>query len=866
MKPEPPKRALRFLRWFCREDYLEEIEGDLVEIFEKRFEYSPAKAKRGFAWSVLKYFRPGFIRAFHQGQYSNNTAMLKNYFKISWRNLIREKRYATISIGGLAIGITCFVAIALYVNHELTYDRHFENAGQIYRVYTHETGGEEYQGSDNYATIPIPLATAMREEFSEILELTSFEPQSALLKTEQETFDEYGIWVDENFLDVFTLQFIQGNPATALMQPESMVLTRSLAEKLYGTSDPIGKQLTRQIRNDEKVFVVTGVIEDLPEKTSFKFSFLAPHRSRLPYQNAWDTSNSHTFMRLAEGTDPVQIEEKMLPLLERHQQANGWKNLPEEEYFLQPLSAYHLENGVLEDIGLKANPDQLSILAIVGVLVLLLACINYMNLAIARSMSRAREVGVRKVIGARRRQLVTQFLSESVLFASLALIIALGVLVLLLPPFSVWVERPLRLSLNEVPYLAPGLIVLVLLIGLVSGSYPAFFMSALQPIKSLKGKLKMSGKNFSLQRLLTIVQYVVSIIMVTGSLVIYKQYNFIQHADVGYDREHIVSVRIPDFPSEDEYLVLKNQWLSHPNILGVTASTYLPIDIKSSTTLNDGEGEGEEPLVMYRNKVDADFLKVFDIELISAGVFYEEASNSSNKLLLLNETACKALGWELEESIGQRIAHRGRVVGVIKDFHQFSLHYPIKPLMLQLNNEARLEYLSVKVRPGDLSETLNLLEESVSDYSEFPFEYRFLDDEFDQLYKSEIRLGEMLGFFTLVSVLIASMGLFGLAVFMANQRTKEIGIRKVLGASFNQLTQLLSGELLSVIFMSVILAIPIAWYLTKSWLVDYAYRIDLEWWMFALPGALVITLAFLTISQQTFRVARVNPIECLKDE
>lgn len=865
MKVEPPKLAWKFFRWFCREDYLEEIEGDLVEVFEKRFEGSPAKARRGFVWSVLKYFRPGFIRSFNKVNYSNNTAMLKNYFKISWRNLIKEKLYSTINIGGLAIGMVCFVAMALYVNHELTYDRHFENAGQIYRVYTHEIGGEEYQGSNNYATIPIPLATAMREEFPEILELTSFEPQSALLKTGPETFDEYGIWVDEHFLDVFTFQFIQGNPATALMQTQSMILTRSLAEKLYGTSNPIGKQLTRQIRNDEKVFVVTGVIEDLPEKTSFKFSFLAPHRSHLPYQNAWNTSNSHTFMILAEGTDPVQIEEKMLPLLERHQQMNGWENLPQEEYFLQPLSAYHLENGVIEDIGLKANPDQLSVFAIVGVLVLLLACINYMNLAIARSMSRAREVGVRKVIGARKRQLVVQFLSESVLFATLALVIALGVLVLLLPAFSEWVERPLRLSLNEVPFLVPGLILLVLLIGLVSGSYPAFFMSSIQPIKSLKGKMKMGGKNFSLQRLLTVVQYVVSIIMVTGSLVIYKQYNFIQHSDVGYDREHIVSVRIPDFPSEEEYQVIKNQWLSHPNILGVTASTYLPINIKSSTTIDEG-GVDEEPLVMYRNKIDADFLKVFDIELIRGNAFYEEVSNSSNKLLLLNETACKALGWELEESIGQQIAHRGRVLGVIKDFHQFSLHYPIKPLMLQLNNEARLEYLSIKVRPGDISETLNLLEETVSNYSEFPFEYRFLDDEFDQLYRSEIRLGEMLGVFTLVSILIASMGLFGLAVFMANQRTKEIGIRKVLGANFSQLTNLLSRELLSIILMSILFAIPIAWYLAKNWLVDYAYRIDLEWWMFALPGVMVIMLAFLTISQQTFRVARVNPVECLKDE
>lgn len=866
MNPQPPKRALKFLRWFCREDYLEEFEGDLVELFEKHLEQSPRKARRKFFWGVLRCFRPGFTKAFYKVNHSNTAAMLRNYFKISWRNLLKEKLDSVIAIGGLAIGIACFVAIFLYVNHELSYDRHFENSDQIYRVYSHERSGETYLGSDKYATIPIPLADAIRDEFPEVLSLTSFEPQSALLRNEDYSYDEDGLWVDENFLDVFSFKFVQGNPETALSQAESIVLTVSLANKLFGSVNPVGKELSWQIRDDKKVFVVTGVISDPPEETSFKFSFLAPHRARLPYQNAWDTSNSHTFMILAEGTNPRLLEEKMPALLEKYQEESLWVDFHQEEYLFQSLSAYHLENMVIDDVGLKGNPQQVRIFSIVGVLILLLACINYMNLAIAKSVNRASEVGVRKVIGASKGQLIIQFLSESILLASIALVCALIILTFLLPEFSGWVERPLQLTATDTPLLFPGLLLIVLSIGLISGSYPAFLMSSLQPVKTLKKRLKLSTKGFNLQRTLIISQYVVSIIMIIGSLVIYRQYNFIRHSDLGYQREHIVSVRIQDFPSDEEYQVMKNEWLTNPNVLSVTASTHLPINIESNTVINYEEENTDNPLVMYRNKIDPDFLNVYGIELVTGSGFYEEANTTSNQLLLLNESACKALKWQPEEAIGQQIKHRGKVVGVVKDFHLFSLHHPIQPLMLQLNNSARFEYVSVKIRPGDFSATIELLEETVSRYSDYPFEYKFLDDEFDQLYKSDTRMGEMLASFTLVSLLIATMGLFGLTAFTTNQRTKEIGIRKVLGAHFHQLIQLLSKELLTMILVSFLIAIPIAWYLTKSWLLDYAYRIEMQWWMFALPGLAVMTLAFLTIGQQTFKVAQVNPVECLKDE
>jgi putative ABC transport system permease protein len=355
--------------------------------------------------------------------------------------------------------------------------------------------------------------------------------------------------------------------------------------------------------------------------------------------------------------------------------------------------------------------------------------------------------------------------------------------------------------------------------------------------------------------------------MMIGSLVIYTQYRFIQQKEIGYDREHVVTIRLPhDFPSQEKYHVMKNEWLSYTNIIHVTASGELPTNITSSSVINYEEGNTDKPLVIYRTSVDDDFLDVFGIELMAGRDLSRASISSPENALLLNESALQALGWTPEEAMGQHISGRGTVIGVIKDFHMFSLHYAIEPLMLRMQDNAWFEYISVKIRPEDIPGTLAVLENTIKQHSNFPFEYRFLDDAFDQLYKTEIRMGEIIGFFTLLSILIASMGLFGLAAFTASQRTKEIGIRKVLGASVQGIVGMLSRDFLKMVMLGFLVAIPVAWYAMSQWLQDFAYRIDLEWWMFALAGIFAMAVAFFTISSQSIKAALANPVDSLKNE
>ena len=560
------------------------------------------------------------------------------------------------------------------------------------------------------------------------------------------------------------------------------------------------------------------------------------------------------------------MEEKIPGLLKKYQEQSLWTDFHQEEYLLQPLSEYHLENKVNDDIGLKGNPQQLKIYSIVGVLVLLLGCINYMNLAIARSINRAKEVGLRKVVGAARGQLIGQFLTESMVLALVSFVVALILLTFLLPVFSELVERSIDNNLLLKQTILPMLLILILIVGIISGSYPAFFMSVLRPVEALKNKIEKRQTSFNFQRLLIIGQYVVSIVMIIGSLVIYLQFRYIQHKEIGYDKEHIVTIRIEDFPSSDKYQVLKNELLTQPGILAVTASTELPTHVTSNTVINYEGNENDDPLVIYRVSTDNNFLDVYGIKMIAGQDPSKDPIANLKGTLLINESACKALAWKPDEAIGQNIKNRGTIVGVVKDFHMLPMHYAIEPLMLQMNNQAWLEYISVKIRPEEIQNTIAQVKKTVSQFSNFPFDYQFLDDQFDRLYKSDLQTGKTLRIFTILSILIASMGLYGLAALSASQRIKEIGIRKVLGATINSLITLLSSEFLKMVLVGYVLAIPLAWLLAKWWLSDYAYSIQVNWWMFALPGLGIIILALLTTSSHTINAARNNPVDCLRSE
>lgn len=863
----PPAWVDRLLESFCSPHLLEEVQGDLHELFEKWVQkYGVRRAKWLYVLHALKFFRPYSIKRL---SFNNPYAMLKNYFIIAIRNLRKQKLYSFINIGGLAVGLASFLLIMVFVQHELSYDNFYKNADRIHRIVQRQTGND-YLGTDYFAVTPAPLAAVLLDEFSEITNATIVNDQMSLLQLDDQSYWEKGIWADAHFFEVFDFPLLQGNIEIVLAQPYSIVLTSSLAHKIFGEENPLGKTLLFQ---NEDTYTVTGIMPDLPDNSSLQYEFITTIQSESHFaeqlkQQRWGSNSYYVFFTLAEGINPQQLQTKLAlsGIPQKFQTDNSYPF--HDEYYVHALSDLHLQSGINFDIGLKGDKKYIYLFSIIAVLILLLACINYMNLAVARSIKRAREVGLRKVIGAARLQLMFQFLGESILIAFLALLLALALVQVLEPFFSQLVERSITLDFLGNSILLPGLIVLMIAVGIFSGSYPAIFMSRLEPVKVLKGKVDGRTSNVRVQRLLIIGQYAVSIALVMSSLVIYYQLQYMQQKELGYEKEHVVTVGVRDHSLLQNYDVIRNEWLSNSNILAMTASNSLPTNVGSSTIINDEDGSGkEDDLAIYEWRVNYDFLKVFGIELVAGRTFSPEIASDVEEGYIINETAAHALGWTPEEAIGKQFTHNGTetVIGVVKDFHMHSMHIAIQPLMIHYGT-SWLSNISLKVSPDDLPETITMLEKTVKRFSPYPFDYKFLDEHFDQLYKADVRLGETFGFFTILALLIASLGLFGLAAFTAEQRTKEIGIRKVLGASVRNIVTLLSTDFLRLVALSFLLATPIAWFAMHQWLQDFAYRIDIQWWMFALAGIMAIVIAGFTISYQSIRAAIADPVDSLRNE
>ena len=796
--------------------------------------------------------------------------MFKNYFKIAWRSMVRQKLYASINILGLAVGLTCFILTFLYVNHEFSYDWFYPNAEQIYRVYQRQAGNM-YLGTDFFAVTPAGLPNAMVAELPEVIAATSVGQQRALLSQDETSYYEQGLWADVNFFEVFPFTFVAGDPKTALAAAKQIVLTESMAQKIFGERNPIGQTLVYQNRDP---FTITGVIKDPPTNSSLRFSFISSILSNSDYvrdvnKEKWEGNSYLSFFTIAENTDPKAVERKLSAVYDKY---IGYDDTYpfQDTYYVQALSDLHLETNANFDIGLKGNPKYVRLFSLIAVIVLLLACVNYTNLAIARSLKRAREVGLRKTVGASRRQLIGQFIGESILVASLALLLALGLVQLFAPFFGYLLERQIELDLYNNLWLIPGLLLLVVVVGVIAGSYPAFVMASLRPAHILKGKTTGRFSKMNLQRWLVVGQYATSIVLVISSMIIYRQFQFIQNKELGFNTDHIVTVPISfrDDNVLDNIDVLKSELMRHPQILAVATSQDLPTSIESSTIINDRDRSNrEDDLAIYRATVDYDFLDVFGIELLAGRNFSADIQTDIEAGYILNETAARAMGWTAEEAIGQQFEHQGQetIIGVVKDFHMHSMHMAIEPLMLHLRQRF-FRYLSVRVRPENMSEALAVIEASVKAYSPYPFQYNFLDERFDQLYKADFRLGEIFGFFTILSILVASLGLFGLAAFTAGQRTKEVGIRKVLGATTQSIVTMLSRDFLTMVLIGFLVAIPIAWYVMNRWLQSFAYRVDIEWGIIVLAGLLAIIIAFFSVTTQSFKAALANPVDALKNE
>ncbi|HWV74932.1 MAG TPA: ABC transporter permease [Pseudosphingobacterium sp.] len=798
--------------------------------------------------------------------------MIRTYFKIAFRNFRKSPGYSFINIFGLASGLVCFILILIFVQHELSYDRFHQNADQVYRVIQRRP---DSKGASYWAATSPALARSLTLELPEVIAATAVFPTfNPLLSVGDKHFTEEGILADMQFMKIFTFPFLQGDAATALKNPNSIVLTASLARKIFGDKNPIGQTLMYQ---DKHPHIVTAVIADVPETSHLAFSYILPASSDQYYQDCvsrepWFNNGLYTYVTLAERTDVRQVEEKMRAYIDKN--LSDWKPEDRMSFLFQPLKDIHLKSQHLMTFTFEksGNSKYVYLFLTIGFIVLLLACANYTNLAVARSIRRAQEVGIRKVAGAWRWQLIGQFLGESILMTFLALLLALAMVHLLLPSFSQLMERPIRMDYLTNPMLLPGLLVLGTLVSLISGSYPALVMSRLKPIQILKGKQAEPARRFTLQRILTVGQYAVSITLLAGSFIIYQQMQFVRHRQLGYDREHILTIKVNDEGLSQHYSAIREELLRDPHVIAMSYSLSLPTDVLTNQNIFNWPGSDGKLLPTHTSSIDYDFLDVYGISLVAGRGFSRQFSTDTlgAPLALINESVAKTLGWTLKEAIGKEFDYsdgkgKRRVIGVVKDFHFNSIHQALGPLVLTLNQETT-GYISAKIRPEHLRETIALFERTIKRVTPYPFEYQFLDDNFNKLHKSDVRLGKIFTSFTLLAVLIASLGLFGLAAYSTQQRMKEIGIRKVLGATVTGIVGLLSKDYIKLVLIGFIIAVPIAWYIMNRWLEDFAYRVDMEWWVFALAGILAIVIALFTVVFQSLKAAWMSPVKSLRAE
>ena len=799
--------------------------------------------------------------------------MLKNYFTIALRNCKKQQAYTFINIFGLAIGLTCFILISLFVQFELSYDTFHDKADRIYRV-AKEDPGSYYLGSNRFAVTPAPLTSALMKDLPEVEIATQIDKVNAILEYDGTRFYEDGIYATEHFFDVFNFPLLYGDPSTVLDEPNTIILTETVARKYFGETDPMGQSLSFVYYDDKAEMKVVGIVEDVPANSHFTFDYIISMQSYGNYQRnleSWGNSNYLTYAVLRPDHSVPDFDAKLTALAQKyHRERPYYQEHPDEitAYYPQALTDIHLRSHINFEFGINSDVKYVYLFAAIGLLILLIACINYMNLATARSVTRAREVGVRKVMGAHRAQLIGQFMGEALILSGVALFFALLLAKLFLPTFNMLTAREMTLFSEQTGSLLITLVAIGLGVGLLSGSYPALMMSSFHPVQVMKGGLQRGRGKATLRNVLVVTQFAITIALIVGTLVIQQQLRYIQNANTGVDRDHVVSIPIKDRAMRSQYTTLKQTLERHPNVAEVTASRHDPTNISSQSGSQEWEGVEEgQHISVYNTGVMDNFIDVFGLDLVEGRNFSETRGTDERDGILINETMARQLGWDT--AIGKWFTlhnEEQRVIGVVRDFNFHSFHQEMAPLMLYLDTDHYSRVL-VKVRPEDMQETIAFLGATMAQFSpDYPFDYHFLDDAYNRMYQTETRLGRLFSYFTTLALLIACLGLLGLATFTAAQRTKEIGVRKVLGATLSDILVLLSKDFIRLIAIAFVLGTPFAYFAMNTWLQDFAYRIEISWPIFLIAGLIALLVTFLTISYQSIKVARTNPVDTLRHE
>lgn len=841
--PKIPYWLLKQIYSFDNADaYSGDIEEDFAEIQKCQ---GRAKAKR-WIWFHAIAALPRWGQHFTIWRFT----MFSNYFKIAFRNFLRHKAYTFINISGLAIGIACCIMIMLWVQDELSYDRFHENADDLY-VATFSNGSK---------VTPTALSPYLKEEYPEVIHASRYSGQGRnLLKyKDKDIYQEGGIMVDPDFLKMFTIPFLKGNPETALDDPHSILLSEEVALKLFGTSDPINQTLNYNTSLDMKV---TGVFKDYPDNSHMSFQYLIPTALAMTYNEnftTWDYNNIRTYVQLQKNTPVKSVDAKITDVVERHRPQD------KRSMSLQPITRVHL-NPFYSSGGTILYVYLFSALAF---FILLIGCINFINLTTARSTNRAKEVGIRKTVGAFRSHLIRQFFGESLIMTLNASVLAIGLVCLFLPMFNDLTGKSFTWKLLIQQMIVLGILGIIFLTVMMAGSYPSLLLSRFQPVKVLKGKLMTSMKGALFRKVLVVLQFSLSILLILGSLMIFRQVQYLRARDVGYDRDNIVYFGIGTrFRQNIE--TIKTEWLSHSNIIGVTLTDIAPYRWQSNAGFGDvhWEGKTHQQVKMVMVSVDYDYLETIGLNMAQGRFFSKEFSTDASAAYVVNQAAVRAM--EMDEPIGKELKvwdMSKRIIGVVEDYHFESLHNEIIPMAMRIDprwhNQA-----CIRISPNRIPDTLAFLENTWKEiYPEYPFEYRFLDETIQNQYRSEQAIGKLVTVFTVLALFISCLGIFGLSSFTAEQRTKEIGIRKVLGATVSSIIKHISKEFVLLVVISNVIIWPLAYFLLNRWLQTFAYRISIGWWPFVLTGIAVLVVSLLTVSWQIIRAATANPVESLRYE
>ena len=800
--------------------------------------------------------------------------MLKNYFKIAFRSIQQNKAFASINILGLVVGITCCILIGLYIDYELSYDEHLENAENIYRI--------EWRSDNPQTRTPHPMAQAMVRDLPEVKQATTLSPiwgpgltrPTISVRYQDRRFDEEGFYsADSTFFEVFSFELLRGNREEALTRPGGIVITQEMSQKYFGNSDPMGKTLRI---NDAYELEVTGVMENIPNNTHFHFDFLISYVTLKPSETGdyytWADFGHFNYVVLNEGVEISQVETK---IPDWSAQYIDWT----EETFaslkdgsigfqLTPITDIHLYSDIRWELEANGNIAYIYIFFGAALFMLIIACVNFMNLTTARSLTRAKEVGLRKTVGAERSQLIIQFLAESIIICMISGFLALAAVDLLLPWFTEFSGISVNFGLSRWQ-LFMTILAGVGLLGILSGSYPAFVLSKFNPTRVLKGKFNSSNEGLLLRKVLVVVQFTVSVILIVGTLVIYKQLNFVQEKDLGFDQEQVVVLPMRSEEISNRFEALKDQVLDIPGVVYVSAASNIP---GSNFNQNPVRWRAEDPTVdVLEMWADYDILQTLDIKLKSGRSFSKEYGEDAGGTFILNETAARQFEWD--NPIGKEItyyddnkASKAEIVGVVEDFHFQSLHQSISPLVIRIVPD-EFNYMLVKLKPQDIDLQLASIENIWQNFEPiFGFEYSFLDNAFEANYRQEQKAGSILFLFSALAILIACMGLFGLTSFAVQSRLKEIGIRKVLGAKTTGIIGLFSKQFIWLVLISLVISLPVATWIMNNWLQNFAYQIEVGILILAVGSLIAVAIALITTASIAAKAAAKSPIESLRSE